>query len=88
MMWFVEKEIIEDMFAFVEAAHGKPFLQVFLEHGDCTRETTVYHMHIQARKLETGPGSIFARYKVLESEREVIRWGLGKDILSLSSVSL
>lgn len=76
MMWFVEREIIEDMFAFVEAAHGKPFLQVFLEQSDCTWETTVYHMHIQARKLETGPGSIFARYRVLESEREMIRWGL------------
>ena len=88
MMWFVEREIIADMFAFVEAAHGKPFLQVFLEHDDCTWETSVYHMHIQARKLETGPGSIFARYKVLESEREMVRWGLGKHIFSLSSVLL
>lgn len=76
MMWFVETGIIGDMFAFVEAAHGKPFLKVFLETEGQAFEATIYHMHIQTRKLETGPDSIFARYKVLETERELIRWGL------------
>lgn len=84
MMWFVEKEMIEDMFEFLEAAHGKPFLKALLEIEGEAFEATTYQMHIQTRKLETGPDSIFARYKVLETERELICWGLGKQINTLA----
>lgn len=74
-LWFVEREIVLDLFAFVEQAHGKPFWDLFLE-SEVAFEASIYQMHIQARKLETGPGSIFSRYRVLETERELIRFGL------------
>ena len=83
-MWFVEKEIVEDVFAFVVAAPGKPFLKVYLEDEGEVFEATIYHMHIQTRKLEMGQDWVFARYKVLEPERELIRGGLGKPISSLA----
>ena len=61
MLWFVEREPIRDLFAFVEDAHRKPFLDVFLQ-GNIAFEASVYHRHIQTGKLETGPESIFSRY--------------------------
>ena len=75
MLWFVERESILDLFAFVEDAHWKPFLDAFLE-GNIAFEPSVYHMHIQTGKLETGPESIFSRYRVFETESELIRVGL------------
>lgn len=57
-------------------------MDVFLE-TEVAFEASIYHMHIQAKKLETEPGSIFARYRVLETERELIRFGLGEFIPSL-----
>lgn len=70
-MGFVEREIILGVFAFVEEAHGKPFLDVFLE-DEVAFEANIYHVHVQSWKLETGPESIFVRYRVLETERELI----------------
>lgn len=87
MLWFVEREPILGLFAFVEDAHGKPFLDVFLERN-IAFEASVYHMHIQTGKLETGPESVLARYRVLETESELTRVGLcefGSPIYNLCS---
>ena len=40
-------------------------------------EITLYNMHIAARKLETNNKSVFSKYRILEVERELIRYGLG-----------
>ena len=79
LLWYVDPAIIKDMFNWIEAAHGKPFEQVFLEEeDDAPFEVTMYHMHIHGRKLETNGDSLVSRYRVLEVEREMIRWGLGE----------
>jgi hypothetical protein len=46
-------------------------------NGDEVFECTLYYLHIAARKLET-VNSIFSKYRILETERELIRFGLGE----------
>jgi hypothetical protein len=64
------------MFHWVEMAHRHSFWDIFLD-GATVFEIMLYHIHIDMRKRETGPDSIFAKYRVLEVERELIRFGLG-----------
>lgn len=49
---------------------------MFLNGGEVF-ECTLYYLHIAARKLET-VNSIFSKYRILETERELMRFGLGK----------
>ena len=80
MIWYFEPHIWRDMVAWIEAAHGRPFWDVFLGEETAAWEMSVYHMHIHMRKVETAGDSPFARYKVLEGEREATRYGLGPSI--------
>ena len=64
------------MYQWVERAHSRNFWDVYIDFDDVF-EITLYNMHIAARKLETRNDSIFAKYRVLEVERELIRYGLG-----------
>ena len=68
--------MIEDMFHWVERVQRKNFWDVFLDGPD-TFEFMLYYLHIAARKLETGPESVFGKYRIFEVERELIRFGLG-----------
>jgi hypothetical protein len=76
MEWFVEKTILQDMVQFVEMAHDGEFWDIWLRQGK-PFEVLIYNMHIASRKLET-VSSIFSKYQILESERELIRFGIGK----------
>ncbi|KAL9130171.1 MAG: hypothetical protein Q9217_001565 [Psora testacea] len=79
LVWVIEKPVIKDLFDWVETAHGggRSMPEVMLEmEGGSTFEVVVYYTHIVARKLETQGRSLFGRYRVLEAERELIRWGL------------
>lgn len=71
----MERAIVEDMFEWVERAHGRNFWDVFTS-GQYAFEITLYNLHIAARKLET-TYSTFSKFKILEVERELIRFGLG-----------
>ncbi|GAM88665.1 hypothetical protein ANO11243_066990 [Dothideomycetidae sp. 11243] len=76
--WFVEKAVINDLQTWVQAAHGSSFWSVFAQSKDKGRypfETNLYSMHVHARKLET-VDDIFSKYQVLETEREMLRFGM------------
>ncbi|KAI1078030.1 hypothetical protein F5B20DRAFT_582557 [Whalleya microplaca] len=75
MMWMVDKAILNDMRDWVERAHGIPdFWAVWLDYG-APFEILLYNAHIVARKLET-TDSVYSPYAVLETEREMIRFGM------------
>jgi hypothetical protein len=57
-------------------AHGGNFWDIWIENS-YPFELLVYYLHIIARKMET-VNSIFSNYRILETERELIRFGLGK----------
>lgn len=84
VQWIIEKPIVEDMFRWVERAHGGEFWDSWIRHG-APFEVLVYNMHIAARKLET-TDPLFTRYSVLETEREMIRFGVG-ELLARSAPS-
>ena len=64
------------MFAYVHDAMQMDFVDAWLKHGG-PFEILPYYLHIHARKLET-VNSIYSKYLLLETEREMIRYGLGK----------
>ncbi|PHH75887.1 hypothetical protein CDD82_4226 [Ophiocordyceps australis] len=72
--WIIEKAVIRDMVHYVETAHGRDFWAIWLENGG-PFEIALYNLHIMARKLET-VDTIFSKYMVLETEREMLRFGL------------
>jgi hypothetical protein len=74
-MWIVEKGAMKDMADFIEHAHKGEFWDIWLRN-DHPFEVLIYNMHIATRKLET-TDPMFAKYRVLESEREMIRFGIG-----------
>ncbi|EXM15685.1 hypothetical protein FOTG_15990 [Fusarium oxysporum f. sp. vasinfectum 25433] len=76
LQWIIEKPIWNDMVSSVEMAHGGNFWDIWIENS-YPFELLVYYLHIIARKMET-VNSIFSTYRILETERELIRFGLGK----------
>lgn len=64
-----------DMYNWVEQAHDRPFWEVFFQAQPFAFEITLMNMHIQSRKLET-TDELFTKYKVLEVERELTRYGV------------
>jgi hypothetical protein len=76
--WIIEKDIFVDMVRYIEAAHDGEFWNIWLKHGG-PFEVLMYTMHIYTRKLET-VDTIFSKYQVLETEREMIRYGLGTSL--------
>lgn len=76
LQWIIEKPIWNDMVSSVEMAHGGNFWDIWIENS-YPFELLVYYLHIIARKMETA-NSIFSNYRILETERELIRFGLGK----------
>lgn len=76
MQWIIEKDVLQDMVRYVEAAHNRDFWSVWIENNG-PFEINLYNLHILARKLET-VGSLFSKYAVVETEREMIRFGIGK----------
>lgn len=83
VQWIVEKAVVTDMIAYVENAHGTDFWTAWIAN-DGPFEVNMYNLHIQARKLET-VDSIFSKYLVLETERELVRFGMGKRNFEFSS---
>lgn len=75
VQWIVEKAVVTDMVSYVESAHDTDFWTAWISNGG-PFEVNMYNLHIQARKLET-VDSIFSKYLVLETERELIRFGMG-----------
>ncbi|KAF2663109.1 hypothetical protein BT63DRAFT_419302 [Microthyrium microscopicum] len=74
--WIIEKEVVQDMFDWVAKAHESNFYDVYWNTpGEWVFEICIYYAHIAARKLET-VNSIFTKYRVLETERELVRFGL------------
>lgn len=59
----------------VEGAHERDFWSVWAENG-VPFEITMYNLHIMARKLEL-VDTVFSRYRVMETEREMRHFGLG-----------
>lgn len=76
LQWIIEKPIWNDMVSSIEMAHGGNFWDIWIENS-YPFELLVYYLHIIARKMET-VNSIFSNYRILETERELIRFGLGK----------
>ncbi|EMT72334.1 hypothetical protein FOC4_g10001784 [Fusarium odoratissimum] len=74
LQWIIEKPIWNDMVSSVEMAHGGNFWDIWIENS-YPFELLVYYLHIIARKMET-VNSIFSNYRILETERELIRFGL------------
>ncbi|KLO89414.1 uncharacterized protein LW93_1473 [Fusarium fujikuroi] len=74
LQWIIEKPIWNDMVSSVEMAHGGNFWDLWIENS-YPFELLVYYLHIIARKMETA-NSIFSNYRILETERELIRFGL------------
>lgn len=74
--WIIEKPVFNDMIQYVEETHNQDFWTAWVTHGG-PFEVTMYNMHIQARKLET-TNSIFSKYRILETELEMERFGIGK----------
>ncbi|KAF4511830.1 hypothetical protein G6O67_001038 [Ophiocordyceps sinensis] len=72
--WIIEKAVIMDMVQHVEAAHDRPFWAIYSENG-LPFEILLYNLHIWARKMET-VDTIFSKYMVLETEREMLRFGI------------
>jgi hypothetical protein len=64
------------MVEFVENAQGGEFWRLWADNGG-PFEITLFNLHIQARKLET-VDTLYSKYQVLETEREMIRFGMGK----------
>ncbi|KAJ6443293.1 glutathione-S-transferase theta, GST [Purpureocillium lavendulum] len=73
--WIIDKRVVSDMVLCVEGAHERDFWSVWAESG-APFEITMYNLHIIARKLEI-VDTLFSRYRVLESEREMRQYGLG-----------
>ncbi|KAF5981974.1 coenzyme A synthetase [Fusarium bulbicola] len=78
LQWIIEKPIWTDMVSSVEMAHGGNFWDIWIE-SSYPFELLVYYLHIIARKMETA-NSIFSNYRILETERELIRFGLAESI--------
>ncbi|KAF5543340.1 hypothetical protein FMEXI_7120 [Fusarium mexicanum] len=78
LQWIIEKPIWNDMVSSVEMAHGGNFWDIWIENS-YPFELLVYYLHIIARKMETAH-SIFSNYRILETERELIRFGLAESI--------
>ncbi|RYC84033.1 hypothetical protein BFJ63_vAg13056 [Fusarium oxysporum f. sp. narcissi] len=74
LQWIIEKPIWNDMVSSIEMAHGGNFWDIWIENS-YPFELLVYYLHIIARKMET-VNSIFSNYRILETERELIRFGL------------
>jgi len=88
--WIIEKAVMQDLFRWVEAAHGTDFWTAFLASGAQLHEggktwwpfeINLHSMHVHARKLET-VDPMFLKYQVLETERELIRFGMGESLSS------
>jgi hypothetical protein len=75
--WIFEKAMFMDMYAWVEQAHDRPFWEIFFETQPFTFEITMLNMHIHSRKMES-TDELFTKYKSLETERELIRYGVCK----------
>ncbi|OLN87184.1 hypothetical protein CCHL11_03694 [Colletotrichum chlorophyti] len=74
MEWIIEKAVIEDLIHSVEKAHNQDFWTIWTAKGG-PFEVCLYNMHVQARKLES-TNSIFSKYLILETEREMEKFGL------------
>ncbi|KAG7435493.1 putative peroxisomal-coenzyme A synthetase [Fusarium oxysporum f. sp. raphani] len=81
LQWIIEKPIWNDMVSSVEMAHGGNFWDIWIENS-YPFELLVYYLHIIARKMET-VNSIFSNYRILETERELIRFGLAESISAM-----
>ncbi|KAI1047830.1 hypothetical protein LB505_013563 [Fusarium chuoi] len=81
LQWIIEKPIWNDMVSSVEMAHGGNFWDIWIENS-YPFELLVYYLHIIARKMETA-NSIFSNYRILETERELIRFGLAESISAM-----
>ncbi|KLP04802.1 uncharacterized protein FFNC_07038 [Fusarium fujikuroi] len=81
LQWIIEKPIWNDMVSSVEMAHGGNFWDIWIENA-YPFELLVYYLHIIARKMETA-NSIFSNYRILETERELIRFGLAESISAM-----
>ncbi|TDZ17399.1 hypothetical protein Cob_v009408 [Colletotrichum orbiculare MAFF 240422] len=73
--WIVEKAIITDLVKWVEKEHREDFWTAWVTGGG-PFEVNLYNMHLQARKLET-TDALFTKYTIIETEREMERFGLG-----------
>ncbi|KAF4502485.1 hypothetical protein FAGAP_1300 [Fusarium agapanthi] len=81
LQWIIEKPIWNDMVSSVEMAHSGNFWDIWIEKS-YPFELLVYYLHIIARKMETA-NSIFSNYRILETERELIRFGLAESISAM-----
>ncbi|KAI1053177.1 hypothetical protein LB506_012316 [Fusarium annulatum] len=81
LQWIIEKPIWDDMVSSVEMAHGGNFWDIWIDNS-YPFELLVYYLHIIARKMETA-NSIFSNYRILETERELIRFGLAESISAM-----
>ncbi|KAL9570946.1 hypothetical protein ACKAV7_005283 [Fusarium commune] len=81
LQWIIEKPIWNDMISSIEMAHGGNFWDIWIENS-YPFELLVYYLHIIARKMET-VNSIFSNYRILETERELIRFGLAESISAM-----
>ncbi|KAG9505089.1 hypothetical protein J7337_002055 [Fusarium musae] len=81
LQWIIEKPIWNDMVSSIEMAHGGNFWDIWIENS-YPFELLVYYLHIIARKMETA-NSIFSNYRILETERELIRFGLAESISAM-----
>ncbi|EWZ43529.1 hypothetical protein FOZG_04623 [Fusarium oxysporum Fo47] len=81
LQWIIEKPIWNDMVSSIEMAHGGNFWDIWIENS-YPFELLVYYLHIIARKMET-VNSIFSNYRILETERELIRFGLAESISAM-----
>lgn len=79
----LEKEVVNDLVQSVEKAHKQDFWTVWATRGS-PFEINLYNLHIQARKLESND-QLFTKYQVVETEREMDRFGMGKSQLSKPS---
>ncbi|KAK1978619.1 hypothetical protein LZ30DRAFT_598732 [Colletotrichum cereale] len=72
--WIFEKDVINDLFQYVEKLHNQDFWTAWASHGG-PFEITLYNMHIQSRKMET-TNSVFAKYSIVETEIEFEKYGV------------
>ena len=59
-----------------EAAHGRPFHDLLVMTEGPPFEVCMYTMFVHAKKLETTL-PLYTKYRILESERELAKFGLG-----------
>ncbi|GJC83508.1 hypothetical protein ColLi_06346 [Colletotrichum liriopes] len=77
--WIFEKVVIDDLFQYVENAHGQDFWTAWATNGG-PFEITLYNMHIQSRKLET-TDPMFTKYRIMESELEMEKYGVNHNVV-------